>query len=104
MKTRTYKKQDRSGLTPKALSELTEKVMKGSEMKFHFLKIENEIKSLKEMDDLYFLNRSIFLAFFDGNRASVLGFQTILLAMVKTSLASNFSSSIFNHLIVIPRS
>ena len=52
MKTRTYKKQDRSGLTPKALSELTEKVMKGSEMKFCFLKIENEAESLKEIYDL----------------------------------------------------
>ena len=52
MKSRTYKKQDQSGLTPKALSELAEKVMKGSEMKFCFLKIENEAKSLKEIYDL----------------------------------------------------
>ena len=51
-KSRTYKKQDRSGLTPKALSELAEKVMKGSEMKFRFLKIENEAESLKEIYDL----------------------------------------------------
>jgi len=51
-KSRTYKKQDRSGLTPKALNELAEKVMKGSEMKFWFLKIESEAKSLKEIYDL----------------------------------------------------
>ena len=48
-KLRTYKKQDRSGLTPKALNELAEKVMKGSEMKLWFLKIESEAKSLKEI-------------------------------------------------------
>ena len=40
MKSRTYKKQDWSGLTPKALSELAEKLMKDSEMKFHFLKMK----------------------------------------------------------------
>ena len=51
-KSRTYKKQDRSGLTPKALNELAEKVMKGSEMKFWLLKIESEAKSLKEIYDL----------------------------------------------------
>jgi len=51
-KSRTYKKQDGSGLTPKALNELAEKVMKGSEMKFWFLKIESEAESLKEIYDL----------------------------------------------------
>ena len=51
-KSRTYKKQDGSGLTPKALNELAEKVMKGSEMKFRFLKIESEAESLKEIYDL----------------------------------------------------
>ena len=39
-------------MTPKALIELAEKLMKGSEMKFWFLKIESEVENLKEIYDL----------------------------------------------------
>ena len=46
-KSRTYKKQDQSDLTPKAFNELAEKVMRDSEMKFQCLKIESEAENLK---------------------------------------------------------